>query len=252
MWRAGSRTTAAATTGPARQPRPTSSTPATCTNPIRPSAFSIVRLARCRATRASRRAMGRRGASAGNLLGDDALGFLHARGLALQIAQEVQLGAAHAGRPHDLDLLDRRRMQREDALDALAERDLPHRERGAQAAPVHADDDALEHLHAFLVTLADLDVHAHRVPGLHAGPLHHLAPLDCVNRAHDLLLPIPRPAIPGIAPARPRRARHWPAARAAGPVCGEGPRACATVRSPRDAPTTARRAPSTPETPPAA
>ena len=40
----GSSTTAAATTGPARQPRPTSSTPATCTNPRRRSAFSSVRV----------------------------------------------------------------------------------------------------------------------------------------------------------------------------------------------------------------
>ena len=41
----GCSTTAAATTGPARQPRPTSSTPATCTNPARRSAFSSVRIA---------------------------------------------------------------------------------------------------------------------------------------------------------------------------------------------------------------
>ena len=41
----GCSTTAAATTGPARQPRPTSSTPATCTNPTRRSVFSSVRMA---------------------------------------------------------------------------------------------------------------------------------------------------------------------------------------------------------------
>ena len=50
MWRSGWSTTAAATTGPARQPRPTSSQPATCTNPTRRSAFSSVRVAGTRVT----------------------------------------------------------------------------------------------------------------------------------------------------------------------------------------------------------
>ena len=59
-------------------------------------------------------------------------GLLHPGRLALQVAQEVQLGAADARRPHQVDLGDRRRMQREDALDALAERHLAHRERGAR------------------------------------------------------------------------------------------------------------------------
>src|SRR5687767_12294669 len=54
----------------------------------------------------------------------DPLGFLHPGGLALQVAQEVQLRAAHAGRTHDVDLGNRRRVQREDALHALAERHL--------------------------------------------------------------------------------------------------------------------------------
>lgn len=43
MCRSGLRTTTAATNGPARQPRPTSSTPATRANPKRLMAFSIVR-----------------------------------------------------------------------------------------------------------------------------------------------------------------------------------------------------------------
>ena len=52
--------------------------------------------------------------------------------LPFRLAQEVQLGAADAGRPHDVHLGDRRRVQREDALDALAERHLAHRERRAR------------------------------------------------------------------------------------------------------------------------
>jgi hypothetical protein len=84
-----------------------------------------------------------------------------------RFAQEVQLGAAHLRRADQLDLVDRRRVQREDALDALAERHLAHREGGADAAPVHADHHAFEHLDALLVALAHLHVHADRVARLH-------------------------------------------------------------------------------------
>src|SRR5689334_22293265 len=111
MWRPGSRMTAPATTGPARQPRPTSTQPATRWKPQRRRAFSRLLVARTLTIEPLR-----------------PLGLLHARRLALQIAQEVQLGAAHARRPDDFHLGDRRRVQREDALDALAERHLAHRE----------------------------------------------------------------------------------------------------------------------------
>src|SRR5690349_5099933 len=89
-----------------------------------------------------------------------ALLFLHAGGLAAQVPQEVQLGAAHARRTHQLDLVDHRRMEREDALDALAERHLADREARPDAAAVHADHHALEHLDALLVAFAHLHVHA--------------------------------------------------------------------------------------------
>src|SRR5687767_10754231 len=75
-----------------------------------------------------------------------AFGFFHARRLALEIPQEIELGAPHAGGPNHLDLRDRGRVQREDALDALAERHLAHGERRAQTAAVHPDHDALEDL----------------------------------------------------------------------------------------------------------
>src|SRR5260221_12341437 len=130
MCLSGWRTTAAATTGPARQPRPTSSTPATWTNPARRSAFSSVRIAGTRVIQSQVRTF-------------LALVLIfHARSLALQIAQVVQLGAPHLGAAHHLDLLDRRRVQRENALDALAERHLAHREGGARAAAVQAYHDA--------------------------------------------------------------------------------------------------------------
>src|SRR5687767_182271 len=127
--------TAAATTGPARQPRPTSSTPATQLNPILRIEFSTVLKAR---TLTIRR----------RLLLNRPLLFLHARGLALQVAKEVQLRASDPGRPHHVDLVDHGRVQREDPFDALSERHFPHRERRARAAPMHADHHALEHLDA--------------------------------------------------------------------------------------------------------
>ena len=110
---------------------------------------------------------------------------LHARRLALQIAQVVQLRAPHPRRAHDFDLLNRRRVQREDALDALAERHLADGERRARAAAVQADDDAFEDLDALLVALAHLHVHADGVARLHRRPLGQLRLLDQLNRAHD-------------------------------------------------------------------
>ena len=69
-------------------------------------------------------------------------------------------------RADDVDLVDDRRVQREDALDALAERHLADREGRAGAAAVHADHHALEHLDALLVAFAHLDVDAHGVARL--------------------------------------------------------------------------------------
>src|SRR5581483_239068 len=177
MCRSGCSTTAAATTGPARQPRPTSSAPATYTNPTRRSAFSRVRIAGTRTTGMPR-----------------PLGLhvvLHARRLALEIAQVVQLRAADARRFRDLDLLDRRRVQRENALDALTERHLADRERRPGAAAVDADDDAFEHLDAFLVALTHLDVHFDGISGTHGRPIGQLRLLDEFDRSH-LHPPAPR------------------------------------------------------------
>src|SRR5262249_50521886 len=172
MCRSGWSTTAAATTGPARQPRPTSSTPATCTNPTRRSAFSSVRMA---GTRVIAGQVGRAGlVSRAGRAGQAGRGnptdpadptsptypasrfrsVLHPRGLALQIAQVVQLRAADLRRSRHFHLLDRRRVQRKDALDTLSERHFAHGEGGARAAAVQADHDAFEDLNALLVALA--------------------------------------------------------------------------------------------------
>src|SRR5204862_6025536 len=98
----------------------------------------------------------------------------HASRLALQIAEVIELGAADPGRAEHLDFGDGRRMQWEDALDALAERDFAHRKRRARPAAVHANHDTLEDLDALLVALADLDVYFYRVARSHCRALGEL------------------------------------------------------------------------------
>src|SRR5207247_8406300 len=112
---------------------------------------------------------------------------LHARRLALEVAQVVQLRAPDPGRPRHLDLLDRRRVQREDALDALTERYFAHGEGRARAAAVQADHDAFEDLNALLVTLAHFHMHANGVARLHRRPLGQLRSFHQLNRAHHTL-----------------------------------------------------------------
>src|SRR5690606_14087580 len=100
---------------------------------------------------------------------------LEAGGLAPQLAQVVELGAAAAAAAHDRDLADQRRVEREDALDALAEGDLAHGHGAAGAAAVLArDDDALEGMGAGPVALGDIVVdtdcvHGHRLEECRLG-----------------------------------------------------------------------------------
>src|SRR6185503_4113824 len=82
--------------------------------------------------------------------------LLHAPGLALLVAQVVQLGSPDAGLLDDLDLLDGPRVQGEDALHALAEGDLAHGHGGPGPGPLQADDDALEDLDALALGLLGL------------------------------------------------------------------------------------------------
>src|SRR5215468_3360304 len=96
-------------------------------------------------------------------LGLDVLGA--AARLAAQVTQVVELGAAHHALAHHLDLPDRRAVEREDALDALAEADLAHRERGVHASILAGDAKAFVDLDALAVAFLHLDVHAQRVAG---------------------------------------------------------------------------------------
>src|SRR5690606_187554 len=95
---------------------------------------------------------------------------LEASGLAAQLAQVVELRAAGPAAAHALGLAGQRRVEREDALDALAERDLADGHVAAGAAAVLArDDDALEGLDAGPVALGDLVVDTDRVTGVELG-----------------------------------------------------------------------------------
>src|SRR5882762_1740248 len=94
-------------------------------------------------------------------LGLDVLG--DAARLAAQIAQVIELGAAYDAFADDLDLPDARAVEREHALDALAEADLAHRERGVHAGILAGDAQALIDLKTLAVAFLHLDVHTHRV-----------------------------------------------------------------------------------------
>src|SRR3990172_537593 len=95
-------------------------------------------------------------------------------GLTPQVAQVVQLRAAHPAELHDLDLVDDRRMQRKDPLDPLSEGHLADRERRPRTAAANPDDKAFEDLNSLLVTLANLDVNANGVAGPEIRPLDQL------------------------------------------------------------------------------
>src|SRR3954452_4991118 len=90
---------------------------------------------------------------------DDVALLLDLGGLAAQLAEVVQLGAADVTADEDLDLLDDRGVHREGALHADAEADLADREGLADAAALTADDDTLEDLDAGAVALDHADVH---------------------------------------------------------------------------------------------
>src|SRR5689334_8454056 len=102
-------TMAQTTTGPARGPRPTSSTPAMWREPA-------WRSERSRALQPPAKELRLRLARDGDLHAGLLLG--DARGLAGHFAEVEELRAAHTATAHDLDLGEHRRVEREDTLDA--------------------------------------------------------------------------------------------------------------------------------------
>src|SRR5215207_9784468 len=128
-------TTAAATTGPARGPRPASSTPTR----------------RCSSAQTARSQV-----SVGRGAIRSALALLpDSGGLAAQRAEVVQLRAAHPSPANQVDRCDGRTVNREEALDSHTRRDLPDRKGLADPATPLRDHQPLEGLKAFLVSLPD-------------------------------------------------------------------------------------------------
>src|SRR5208282_612181 len=212
---AGSRMTAAATTGPNSDPRPTSSTPATCSAPAAQARFSNLRVQRSffsrrnlaaaaempssfevdlepdldtesdqhlRRRRGGKQeqkfddcvAAGLRPARTGQspvptqkkskrrllLLFD----FFQSRGLALEPAQVVKLGAADFGGAHNFDLVNDLGVDGEDAFHALAETDLANRKTGL-GAPRPGNDHAFERLQALFLAFSDPNQHLDGIAG---------------------------------------------------------------------------------------
>src|SRR5688572_385551 len=105
----------------------------------------------------------------------------HARALADAAAQVVELRAPDVAAGGDLDPLDLRRVHRERALDADAERLLADREGLAHALALALDHDALEDLRAAARPLDDLEVHPHPVARLESGHAAELRALEAVD-----------------------------------------------------------------------
>src|SRR5262245_5214267 len=83
------------------------------------------------------------------------LRIAHARRLAREVAQVEEATTADEAARHDLDLVDARAVEQEDALDADVEAHLADRERAAHAGAVALQHDALEDLDALLLALDD-------------------------------------------------------------------------------------------------
>src|SRR5258708_11177932 len=156
--RPGGMTTAHATTGPARGPRPTSSIPAMC-GPSWPRSSRSMALQR--ATISARR--GRLRNHHANLL------LFDSTRLTRQLAQIEELRATHPTATNHRDICQHRAVCREDALHSNAIRDFPDSEGGADAAAAASDTHALERLHTLLVSLTNTDVHLEGVAGAKRG-----------------------------------------------------------------------------------
>src|SRR5687768_4827986 len=144
--RCGSRTTAAAKTGPKRAPRPASSTPAISRKPRDCASRSCLPLQRPRNTTAA-----------------PLLAFLQTGSLAAQAAKVVKLRPAHASSADHVDMVDYRSVHREDSFDALAEADLANGDGLAHAAVIAGNDNTLKRLQTLLVAFPDFDVHPDRI-----------------------------------------------------------------------------------------
>ncbi len=90
--------------------------------------------------------------------------FFQPRGLALEPAQIVELGAADFRRTHDVDLVDDLGVDGEDTLHTLAETDFADGKAGLRAS-LPGNDDAFERLQALFLAFSDLDQHLDGIAG---------------------------------------------------------------------------------------
>ena len=129
----------------------------------------------------------------------DFLGLLHAAAgrplddtgpLAGAAAQIIELGPADLAAADNLDRFDARAVERKDALDALAVRQLAHGEGRVEAGIAPRDAHALERLDPLAVALDDPDVDPHGVAGaeirdrLVAGNPGEMFLLDFLDDVH--------------------------------------------------------------------
>src|SRR5207244_6763489 len=121
-----------------------------------------------------------------------------ARRLAAAAAQVIELGAPHRAAAHDLDRADPRRIEREDALDPLAIRDLAQREVRVDPGVLAGDAHPFEGLDAFALAFDDPDADLHRVArlerrhrpvGRELGDLLGFELLQQIHRSTSSLLP---------------------------------------------------------------
>src|SRR5208282_3508011 len=91
--------------------------------------------------------------------------------LAGELAQVVELGAADIAAAQNLNLLDARRMQGENPLDADSVRYFAHRKSRAVAAAIDLDHDPFELLEPLLLAFNDLDLNSQRIAGAKRGQI---------------------------------------------------------------------------------
>src|SRR4029450_11973412 len=134
--------------------------------------------------------------------------------LAAAAAEIIELGAAHGAAAHHLDRIDDRRIEREDALDAFAERNLADREVRVHALVGAGDAHALVHLDAAAVAFDDFHADAQRVAGAEFGDILAIAErgnrlrLEHLDKVHCLNCLILRAARQrAVPPERPHGAR---------------------------------------------
>src|SRR5665648_124461 len=171
--------TAAATTGPARGPRPASSTPAGAEYP-RPRTFAS------NIPNGTALLLGRL------FFRKPVLLLADARLLPGHLAQVEELRAADVAPLFHLDLFEEGRVDRVGALHADAVRFLADLEGGGDGVPVEADHDPLEILDALLLAFLDPRVDPDGVPHVEFREILALLPgFDILEETHGHILSFP-------------------------------------------------------------